>query len=94
MTTATKARPKDKPSKRATIVEAMDTIFKPWFPGDTWGGWTAVLKAMDALPDVTQNDFALVAIAGQTENLTSLARSKLVLAVEQRPAHSGNGGGD
>jgi hypothetical protein len=36
-------------AKRATIVEAMEGIFMPWFPGDTWDGW-AVLKAMDALP--------------------------------------------
>jgi hypothetical protein len=53
MTTAA-ARPKATP-KRATIVEAMDGIFLPWFPRasdgtDTWSGWKAVLKAMDALP--------------------------------------------
>jgi hypothetical protein len=48
MTTATKARAK--PTKRANIVEAMDGIFKPWFPGDTWSGWKSVLKAMDGLP--------------------------------------------
>src|SRR5450432_2605028 len=51
MTAATKPRPKAKPTKRATIVDVMKNgIFKPWFPGDTWGGWLTVLKAMDALP--------------------------------------------
>jgi hypothetical protein len=50
MSAAAKARPKAKPAKRATIIDAMNGIFKPWFPGDTWGGWLTVLKAMDALP--------------------------------------------
>ena len=51
MTTATKARPRDKPTKRATIVEAMDGVFAAWFAGGaSWDGWRAVLKAMDGLP--------------------------------------------
>ena len=42
-------------AKRANLVEAMDGIFRPWFPlasdgADTWGNWKAVLRAMDALP--------------------------------------------
>src|ERR1700722_3884398 len=65
MTTATKARPK--PTKRANIVEAMDGIFKPWFPGDTWGGWKAVMKAMDALPMTAEEIEFFKSIAGGRE---------------------------
>jgi hypothetical protein len=57
MSTATKARPKNKPAKRANIniIEAMDGIFRPWFPlasdgTDSWSGWKSVLRAMDGLP--------------------------------------------
>jgi hypothetical protein len=43
----------DKP-ERANIVEAMEGIFRPWFPPidgvDTWAGWKAILKAADCLP--------------------------------------------
>jgi hypothetical protein len=68
--TATKARPKAKP-KRANIVEAMDGIFKPWFPPidgvDTWANWKAVLKAIDALPmDAAEIEF-FKSIAGDRE---------------------------
>jgi hypothetical protein len=53
MTVAAKPRPKAKP-KRATIVEAMGGIFRPWFKPaddgvDTWWHWKCVLKAMDGL---------------------------------------------
>lgn len=35
-----------------TITDAMDDaeLFAPWFPGNTWDGWRAVLKAAYALP--------------------------------------------
>lgn len=35
-----------------TIDDAMTDpeLFQPWFPGDTWDGWRAVLKAAYALP--------------------------------------------
>jgi hypothetical protein len=66
-TAATKARPKDRPTKRANIVEAMDGIFKPWFPGDTWGGWKAVMKAMDALPMTAEEIEFFKSVAGGRE---------------------------
>jgi hypothetical protein len=71
MTAATKARPKGKP-KRANIVEAMDSIFRPWFPlasdgTDTWSGWKAVLKAMDALPMTVDEIEFFKSIAGGRE---------------------------
>jgi hypothetical protein len=66
MTSATKASPKAKP-KRVTIVEALDGIFKPWFPGDTWSGWKAVLKAMDALPMSEEEIAFFKSIAGGRE---------------------------
>jgi hypothetical protein len=67
MTAAAKARPKDKRAKRATIIGAMDGIFKPWFPGDTWSGWKAVLKAMDALPMTADEIDFFKSIAGGRE---------------------------
>jgi hypothetical protein len=71
MTAATKARPNGKP-KRANIVEAMDSIFRPWFPlasdgTDTWSGWKAVLKAMDALPMTADEIEFFKSIAGGRE---------------------------
>ena len=35
-----------------SIAEALTDpeLFQPWFPGDTWDGWRAVLKAAYALP--------------------------------------------
>jgi hypothetical protein len=66
MTVATKA-PQDKPTRRANIVEAMDGIFKPWFPGDTWSGWKSVLKAMDALPMDADEIAFFKSIAGDRE---------------------------
>ncbi len=35
-----------------TIIEAMDdrAVFAPWFQGESWSGWRAVLKAAFALP--------------------------------------------
>jgi hypothetical protein len=68
----TTARPKDRPAKRATIVEAMDGIFRPWFPltndgTDTWSGWKAVLKAMDALPMIADEIEFFKSIAGGRE---------------------------
>jgi hypothetical protein len=67
MTTALKAPPKDKSAKRATIVEAMDGIFRPWFPGASWDGWRAVLRAMDALPMTADEVGFFKTIAGDRE---------------------------
>lgn len=35
-----------------SIIDAMDDqeLFAPWFPGDTWSGWRAVLKGAFAIP--------------------------------------------
>jgi hypothetical protein len=57
--------------RRANIVEAMDGIFKPWFPPidglDTWRNWKCVLKAMDALAmDDAEVEF-FKSIAGDRE---------------------------
>ena len=39
-------------SASLSIVEAMDhdRLFRQWFPGDSWNGWRAVLRAAYALP--------------------------------------------
>jgi hypothetical protein len=73
MTVATKARPKDKPAvRRATIIEAMDTVFLPWFPRasdgtDTWANWKCVLRAMDALAMTADEIEFFKSIAGGRE---------------------------
>jgi hypothetical protein len=67
MTAAAKPRPRATPAKRASLVEAMETIFKPWFPGDTWNGWKAVLKAMDALPMTADEIEFFKSVAGGRE---------------------------
>jgi hypothetical protein len=35
-----------------TLIDALTdpSLFEPWFRGDSWNGWRAVVKAMDALP--------------------------------------------
>jgi hypothetical protein len=35
-----------------SIIDAMDDplLFQPWFPGDTWNNWRAILKGIYALP--------------------------------------------
>jgi hypothetical protein len=81
MTTATNARPK--PTKRANIVEAMDGIFKEWFPGDTWSGWKSVLKAMDALPMTADEIAFFKSIAGGREPPTRRV-SEFVAACARR----------
>jgi hypothetical protein len=45
-----KARPNSKPAKRATIIDAMNGIFEPWFRGSSWDGWKAVLKVWTRCP--------------------------------------------
>jgi hypothetical protein len=69
--------------KRATIVEAMNGIFRPWFPTDTWGGWQAVLKAMDALPMTADEIAFFKSIAGGREPPTRRV-SELVAACARR----------
>ena len=85
MTTATKARPKAKPAKRATLVEAMNSpaLFKPWFPGDTWGGWQAVLKAVYAQPMTADEIDFFKSIAGGREPPTRRV-SELVAVCARR----------
>src|SRR6202158_3848250 len=37
-------------AKPLTIINALDSLFEPWFRGPSWDGWRAVLKAAYALP--------------------------------------------
>ena len=45
-------RPPQSRAKPLTIVDVLDDpkLFKPWFPGDTWGAWLTILKAAFCLP--------------------------------------------
>ena len=54
-------------AKRVNLVEAMDGIFQPWFPGETWGNWKSVLKAMDALPMTDKEIAFFKSIAGDRD---------------------------
>jgi len=47
-----KARPNTKARKSPDVVTAMNSsaLFAPWFKGESWSGWRAVLKAAYALP--------------------------------------------
>ena len=40
-------RPPQSRAKPLTIVDVLDDpkLFKPWFPGDTWGAWLTILKS-------------------------------------------------
>jgi len=46
------ARAVQEPKPAIDIVAAMNdpALFQPWFAGETWDGWRAVLKAAYALP--------------------------------------------
>jgi hypothetical protein len=37
-------------AKPLTIINALDSLFEPWFRGPSWNGWRAILKAAYALP--------------------------------------------
>jgi hypothetical protein len=65
-------RAKAKPRRAiANIVEAMDGIFRPWFPPidgvDTWQNWKSVLKAMDGLTMSAEDVAFLKSVAGGRE---------------------------
>jgi hypothetical protein len=84
----TKPRQTNKPAKRANLVEAMDGIFRPWFPlasdgADTWANWKAVLRAMDALPMSAEEIEFFKSIAGGREPPTRRV-SELVAACARR----------
>jgi hypothetical protein len=87
-TTATKARKAVKPAKRANIIEAMDGIFRPWFPlasdgTDTWRNWKSVLKAMDGLPMSADEIAFFKSVAGDRDPPTRRV-SELVAACARR----------
>jgi hypothetical protein len=48
------------------LVKAMNskTLFRPWFDGESWNGWKAVLKAMDALPMTADEVAFFKSVAG------------------------------
>jgi hypothetical protein len=46
------------PRRVPTIIEAMETIFEPWFRGPSWDGWKVVLRPIFGLPlDETETAF-------------------------------------
>lgn len=49
------------------IVQAMEGIFWPWFPGQSWDGWRSVLRATAALPMGDAEIEFLKSIAGGRE---------------------------
>jgi hypothetical protein len=89
MTAASKARPtKSKPARRQTIIEAMNGIFRPWFPPaedgtDSWQNWKAILKAMDALPMSRAETAFFKTIAGGREPPTRRVREFVAVAARR-----------
>jgi hypothetical protein len=63
---------------KVDIVAAMDHpgIFRPWFPGASWDGWRAVLKATTALPmsEAEVEFFRSVALAAARHRARGRAR--------------------
>lgn len=62
-----KTAPKSSPlSDEITIIEALDDpkLFAPWFPGETWATWRAVLKAAHALPMTAKDRSLFAQVAG------------------------------
>ena len=49
-----------------TIIQAMDhpKFFQPWFRGESWNGWRAVLKATNALPMTPEEIAFFKSVAG------------------------------
>jgi hypothetical protein len=74
-------------ARRVNIIEAMDGIFRPWFPlidgVDTWANWKAILKAMDGLPMRTEEVTFFKSIAGDREPPTQRV-SEFVAACARR----------
>jgi hypothetical protein len=66
-TPKTKSPAKGATKTKPTIIDAMEGIFRPWFPGSTWANWKAVLKAMDGLPMTAGEIEFFKSIAGGRE---------------------------
>jgi hypothetical protein len=54
------------PAPVMTVVDALTdpTLFAPWFPGDTWKGWIAILKAAFRLPMTEEEITFFKSVAG------------------------------
>jgi hypothetical protein len=64
----------------ASIIEALDGPFAPWFPGSSWSAWRAVLKAAFAL-SMSEDDLAIFAdLAGGREPPSKRVKEIVVIA--------------
>jgi integrase len=62
------------PRRVPTIIEAMETIFEPWFRGPSWDGWKVVLRPIFGVPlDETETAF-FQSVAGDRLAPTSSIR--------------------
>jgi len=79
-----KAKPKPDPATPPDIVSAINNpqLFQPWFPGPTWDGWRAVLRAAYALPMTATEVEFFKSIAGGREPPTR--RVKEIFAATAR----------
>src|SRR5712675_2863079 len=63
------------------IVDAMDDphLFKPWFPGDTWNGWRAVLKGAFGIP-MTDDERAVFHTLAERDPPTKKVKELWIIA--------------
>jgi hypothetical protein len=77
--TSARAPAEPRPAPRAkpalNIIDALDdeALFKPWFRGESWDGWRAVLKAIYALP-MTETERAFFRTISDREPPRSVVR--------------------
>jgi len=74
--------PKSSPKQALTIIDALDdpSLFAPWFTGDTWNGWRAILKAAFHLP-MNEDEIAFFkSVAGDRDVPTDVVRELWAIA--------------
>jgi hypothetical protein len=60
----TKALAVVEPKPTLNIIDMLDGVFQPWFPGESWNGWRAVLKAVYGLPMTDSETTFFQSVAG------------------------------
>jgi hypothetical protein len=64
------------------IIEAMEApeVFRPWFPGDSWAAWKAILRAAFALPMTAEELVTFGELAGRRSAPTKRVKELVVIA--------------
>ncbi len=64
------------------LIEAMEApnVFGPWFPGETWGAWKAILRAAFSLPMTAEDLITFGELAGGREPPDKRVKELVIIA--------------